>query len=241
MPVTNYKVWAWGAPVGVGVTGALHVGVAGIAKKATSQDPFLIANEIICNGLARQLLLPCPPGATLDKNGEAFFFSLNFNLAGQALPPADAAAIATSFPRLSWGIIMFDCLVMNMDRHPGNIAHDTTTNNVQIFDHSHAFLQAGNLDVSSTLSSCDGHLCIGGHCLATEIDQIDGKDFWADRIKKIPDFFIEGIVDEATSFGLPADKKSDCIDFLKKRRLEIGDIIQSNIHSFPKLPSGTLP
>jgi hypothetical protein len=149
MPVTNYKVWAWGAPVGVGVTGANHVGIAGVAKKATPTDPFLIANEVICNSLARMLLLPCPPGAMLDKGGEPYFFSLNFNLAGMALPPADAVTVVTSFPRLSWGIILFDTLVMNPDRHGLNIAHDTSTNKVQIFDHGHAFLHAGNLDVST--------------------------------------------------------------------------------------------
>ena len=149
MPVTNYKVWAWGAPVGVGVTVANHVGIAGVAKKATPTDPFLIANEVICNSLARMLLLPCPPGAMLDKGGEPYFFSLNFNLAGMALPPADAVTVVTSFPRLSWGIILFDTLVMNPDRHGLNIAHDTSTNKVQIFDHGHAFLHAGNLDVST--------------------------------------------------------------------------------------------
>lgn len=236
MPVTNYKVWAWGTPVGIGVTGAHHVGVAGVAKKATPQDPHLIANEVICNALARQLLLPCPPGATLDKGGEPYFFSLNFNLAGMALPPADPATIAASFPRLSWGIILFDCLVMNMDRHDRNIAHDTATNQIQIFDHGHAFLHAGNLDISNTLSSSDGQLCIGGHCLATEIGELDGKDVWAGRIQKIPDFFIEGIVESATSVGLPPGKKPDCIDFLKKRRSEIGNLIDANIHAFPKLP-----
>jgi hypothetical protein len=235
MPVTNYKVWGWGTPVGIGVTGACHVGVAGVAKKATPQDPLLIANEVVCNSLARQLLLPCPPGATLDKNGEPYFFSLNFNLAGMALPPADPATIATALPRLSWGIILFDCLVMNMDRHDRNIAHDTQTNKVQIFDHGHAFLRAGNSDISNTLSSSDGQLCIGGHCLAAEICEKDGKDIWADRIKMIPDFFIEGIIEAATSVGLPKDKKSDCVDFLKKRRSEVGDIIDSNIHMFQKL------
>ncbi len=75
--------------------------------------------------------------------------------------------------------------------------------------------------------------------MAIENDQIDGKDMWADRIQKIPDFFIEGIVDEATSVGLPASKKSDCIDFLKKRRSDVGAIIKSNIQAFPKLPKGT--
>lgn len=205
-------------------------------REATPQDPFLVVNETICNSLARQLLLPCPPGAMLEKNGEAYFFSLNFNLAGQALPPAEPVTIASSFPRLSWGIILFDCLVMNIDRHAKNIAHDTSTNKVQIFDHGHAFLHAGNLDISNTLSSSEGRLCIGGHCLAAQISEIDGRDIWLNRIQNIPDFFIEGIVEDATDVGLPQDKKNECIDFLKKRRSEIGTIVDTNINAFPKLP-----
>jgi hypothetical protein len=99
MPATSYKVWAWGPPIGIGATGACYVGVAGVAKKATANEPYIVANEIFCNSMARILLLPCPPGATLDKEGEPYFFSLDFNLAGQALPPASASAIVALDPR----------------------------------------------------------------------------------------------------------------------------------------------
>ena len=111
----------------IGATGACYVGVAGVAKKATNAEPYIVANEVFCNAIARNLLLPCPPGATLDKGGEPYFFSLDFNLAGQALPPVVPSAIVAAFPRLSWGIILFDMLIMNGDRHAQNIAHDTST------------------------------------------------------------------------------------------------------------------
>jgi hypothetical protein len=165
MPVSNYRVYGWGPPVGIGITGAQNVIIAGIAKKSSAQDPYAIANEIICSAIARQLLLPCPPGAMLDKSGEPYFFSLNFNLAGQALPPVDPVVIATQNPRLAWGIILFDSLVMNFDRHKGNIAHDTGTNRIQIFDHERAFLHAGQLDITTTFANAYGKLCIGDHCL----------------------------------------------------------------------------
>lgn len=69
MPATSYKVWGWGPLVGRGATSPCHVGIAGVAKAATSTDPYVIVNEVVCNALARCLLLPCPPGATLDKGG----------------------------------------------------------------------------------------------------------------------------------------------------------------------------
>ncbi len=235
MPATSYKVWAWGTPVGVGVTGASYVGVAGVAKKATTSDPFIVANEVVCNALARMLLLPCPPGATLDKGGEPYFFSLDFNLVGAALPPADPVQVVALFPRLAWGIVLFDSLVMNDDRHDRNIAHDTSTHRLQIFDHSHAFLRAGTGNINDILANADGKLCIGNHCLAQEMFAIDGLSIWAHKIAQIPDFFIEGITESATTVGLPAAHKQDCIDFMKKRRSEIGTVAYNQIDQFPKL------
>ncbi len=236
MATTTYKVWAWGPPVGIGVTGAHHVGIAGIAKKADANDAYTVINEMVCSHLARALFLPCPPGALTEKSGEKYFFSLNFNMSGMALPPADATAIVANYPRLAWGIIAFDCLVMNGDRHPWNIAHDTFTSQVQIFDHSHAFLGPGNEDISAIFAAREGNLCIGGHCLAQEINDHDGRDFWSQRIASLPDFFIEELVLAATELGLPIDKKKDCVAFVKKRRAEVGSILTSNIASFPKLP-----
>jgi hypothetical protein len=106
------------------------------AKKATPGQPYIVANELVCGRIAGVLLLPCPPGALMQKDADTYFFSLDFNIAGQALPPASASEIVAKFPRLAWGIIVFDVFVMNSDRHPGNIAYDTSTDQVQIFDHS---------------------------------------------------------------------------------------------------------
>jgi hypothetical protein len=235
MPATSYKVWAWGPPVNIGVTGACYVGVAGVAKKATAAEPYIVANEIFCNAVARILLLPCPPGATLDKAGEPYFFSLDFNLAGMALPPVTPSVIVATYPRLSWGIILFDMLVMNGDRHGRNMAHDTSTKKVQIFDHSHAFLRPQG-DIAATLAANDGNLGFGGHCLAQEIDTYDGFDIWNERIKQIPDYFIEGLVEACELVGLPTANKNACTDFMKKRRSELKDILDKNLASFPKLP-----
>src|SRR5258708_35918019 len=114
--------------------------MAGIAKKSKANEPHIVGNELVCNMLGRMLLLPCPPGALLENNGEVYFCSLDFNMAGQALPPAPAAIIVSEAPELSWGVTLFDILVMNPDRHPQNISYNLQTKDVTIFDHSHAFL-----------------------------------------------------------------------------------------------------
>jgi hypothetical protein len=88
---------------------------------------------------------------------------------------------------------------------------------VQIFDHSHAFLRPQG-DISGTLTSNDGQLCIGGHCLAQEINTLDGLDIWTKRIEMIPDYFIDELVDSIVTVGLPSSHKKVCAEFMKKRR-----------------------
>lgn len=236
MPASRYKIWAWGAPVGVGATQSVHVGLAAIAKKATARQPHIIGNELVCNLLARILMLPCPPGALLDNNGETYFCSLNFNTAGQSLPPASPGLIVGTYPELSWGITLFDILVMNPDRHNGNISYDAKTKEVTIFDHSHAFLRP-NGPVDSTLSDNKDKLAIGGHCLAAELNTWNGFNAWVAKIRAIPNFCIEGAIEAACKVGIPQGKLNIIRDFMVSRRDAIDTIVTNNKQLFPKLPA----
>jgi hypothetical protein len=140
---SKYKVWAWGGPVGLGATGSVFVGMSAVAKMATPAAPYIVGNELVCNMIARALLLPCPPGALLQKNGDTYFCSLDFNTAGHALPPISPSTVVGALPELSWGVVLFDVLIMNADRHPQNISYNTTTGELTLFDHSHAFMTTG--------------------------------------------------------------------------------------------------
>jgi hypothetical protein len=160
MSASKYKIWAMGGPVGEGATQSVHVGVAAIAKKSTKNEPNIVLNELVCNLVGRILFLPLPPGLLLENSGETYFSSLNFNLAGQALPPAPVATIVAELPELSWGITLFDIFIMNADRHNKNISYDRKTNELQIFDHSHAFLKP-NGNVDTVIRDNTGKLAIG--------------------------------------------------------------------------------
>jgi hypothetical protein len=106
VPGTHYKVWAKGPRTGIGVTDSLHIGIAGVAKAASPGLPFSVANELICGHLARAILLPVPPGFIIEDGGIPHHVSLNFNLAGHNLPPADAAAVVANHSRLATGILV---------------------------------------------------------------------------------------------------------------------------------------
>src|SRR5262245_35107395 len=111
-----------GGPVGQGAMASVHVGVAGVAKPANPGVPYALAAELICGGLARAVMLPIPPTFFIENNGTKYHVSLNFNLAGQQLPPANPAALMASHHALAWGIVLFDIWVLNDDRHANNLA-----------------------------------------------------------------------------------------------------------------------
>lgn len=235
MAATKYKIWAVGQAVNDGVSGSIHVGMATVAKKANATEPNIVVNEMLCNLLARALFLPCPPGALLDNGGECYFASLNFNLAGQSLPPSPIATVVSKCPELCWGILLFDVLVMNPDRHSKNLAFNRHTSAVQIFDHSRAFLPLKST-IEMVVNNNQGKLGIDGHCLKTEINTMSGFDHWVNRIKSLPDYIIEESIDEISHIGFPKDKKLLAVNFLKDRRNTIDSIINNNISEFPKLP-----
>jgi hypothetical protein len=158
---------------------------------------------------------------------------------GQALPPVDPSALIGADPVLAWGIILFDILVMNGDRHPSNIAFDTQTKEVTIFDHSHAFMTPA-CDVDATLANNRKQLAIGAHCLACEMNSWDGFMPWVAKIKSLPDFFVEGVIEEACKLGIPPSKQGAICDFMKLRRDGIDAIVTNTPASFPKLPAAAV-
>lgn len=240
MPISSYKIWATGGPVGRGATGAIHVGMAGIAKKATATEPYIVSNELICSQLAQAILLPCPPGAIMEHGGESYFFSLNFNLAGAALPPIKPSEVCLALADVAWGIILFDILIMNADRHRENISYDKPSGRAAIFDHSHALLGVRG-DIDARLRSGDASLQIGSHCLAQVIESESGREKWEARIAEIPNFFIDDVCQSATAVGLPAASADACATFLKRRRDDLSSLVDGCRNNFPKLNPSVQP
>lgn len=217
--------------MGAGATGAMHVGVAGVAKPNSAGLPLVVANEWVCHMLARAILLPIPPGFIIDLNGQPHYVSLNFNLAGLALPPADTALIVASHPELAAGIVLFDVWVANGDRHAQNIHYDQTSDRVEIFDHSHASFS----NDPANLATKTAQLAIGGHCLASELRSVAGMASWHTRINEIPEFYIRAAVEDAAEFGLPPDKVGPSSDFLLERRPRLLDLLKNNRAAFPRV------
>lgn len=231
MPATHYKVWGVGGAVGRGVTGARYVGVAGIAKPNTDRHPYVLFNELVCSRLAQALLLPVPPSAIVAHDGASYFVSLDFNIAGERLPPANPEAIVRHQPDLACGILAFDAWVVNPDRHSENLAFDPTTKRVQMFDHSHALLgTAGqqNLDAHR-----DTIRFLGNHCLARAIRSLAALPRWVEKIQSLPEWYVDEIVSSAAGLGVDPGTAGKCRDFLLDRRERLLQFFENADNLFP--------
>ncbi len=234
MPVANYKVFQWGNPVGRGVMGSRYVAVSGVAKAATDAMPMAVVNELICADLARAVKLPVPPSFLVHNgDGTPYHVSLNFYLAGEDLPPADAGAVVADLPAFAAGIVLFDAWVCNEDRHPSNLAYDRPSRRVTLFDHSHSFLTG---DWPQRLERVKSELAIGNHCIARELTRVDGFSAWHKRIMAVPEFYIKEAVAQAVGIGpMDAHVAAFAAGYLLDRRDRLLDLVDAHRAVFPKI------
>ena len=236
MPATQYKIWQMGNSVGSGATGAVHVGIHGIAKTNNGGIKNVVSNEFIRHALASIILLPIPVGFLMQDSGTTYYVSGNFQLSGEGLPPADSVAITSEQPSLSNGIILFDTWIMNGDRHTQNIAYDTTTKKIQIFDHSHALLGTQD-NILNNWEQKKASPCLGGHCLSSLISNLDGMIEWYDRIINIPEYYIREVFKDGLSVEGNENISDDCSNFMLERRNNLLKILKQNAQSvFPQVP-----
>lgn len=222
--IARYKLVSRQGSVGTGVMDADYVNVSGVAKAATPEHPYAVANELLCGQLGRGLGLPIPPGFIIDDGGVPWHVSLNFNLAGQQLPPADCAALARLHPRVAAGIVVFDSWIVNGDRHRGNLAFDQSADRVNVFDHSHAFF--GATLGRQYLERFAGQALADSNCLTPHLTDLTEVGFWLNRLAEVPRFWIEDAVQQAVSVGLPSGDEAFCVDYLLDRRLALRGLLQ---------------
>jgi hypothetical protein len=131
-----------------------------------------------------------------------WFACLNFNLsAGDTLPPVDADTCVDTLPELSCGLVLFDMLIANNDRHAKNFSVDflQTPPRMSVFDHSHALFGHASGQGLARLTALRDRLAISGgpvtsgnrHCLLDKIKTDDHFDHWYARIQSIPDHLIK--------------------------------------------------
>lgn len=234
-PTGSYRVISIGKQLGVGVADSYFLGLNAVAKKNTPKVPYCIPNELVCGEIGRFLRLPVPPCGIVfsddpKRKKETWFASLDFTPAGDTPPPVDAKACATKLPDLSTGLLCFDILIANADRHSTNLAFFAHPLGMHIFDHSHALLGLGGVGwlkaVWDTIGISDKGPTYGNrHCLLDYLREDTYFEKWIARVKLLPDFFVEEVCREASRFGISAEESEVVTKFLKHRRDNLRHII----------------
>lgn len=251
-----YRIESMGRQLGIGVAASRYVNLSAVAKENVSAAPYCIPNELICGELGRFLRLPVPPfGIVSQTRGGVRFASLDFNLAGNALPPVDIANCLRILPSLSAGLLLFDIWVANCDRHAANFSVDflATPPQMNIFDHSHALFGYATGQGQSRLSVLMNRLGVSWttnnavdsgrhrHCLLDTITADTDFSFWLDRIRTTPDFFIEEVCRDAQPYGLTPAEVDAAIGFLTYRRDNLLRIINSHRTEFSAIRVWSFP
>jgi hypothetical protein len=220
------------------------------------ESPYCVANEIICAELGRFIGLPIPPYAITRTVGDEFsdrdlVSSLDFNWDGRNLSPVEPDYCVKALPSLCTGIVAFDVLIANADRHDENVAVDRTDSpkDMRVFDHDGALF--GNIagEGINRLNAMEGRLGITGnaptggnrHIFIDTVVTNEHFNFWIKRLYEIPEGFIERLCNRAKEFGITQEESSRAERFLASRKREIQGLIVkyrsefTGIKSWPSL------
>ena len=206
-----------------GVNDAWLVKHQSVGKENSDESPYLLANEWICGSLGQYLRLPIPPfGFVKSASSKVMFISFRFRSKYSIPPDAMYERCFQRLPHLCTGILLFDILVANSDRHAGNLKVDDlfAPSEIEVFDHDRAFFGVFKDDGVKRLQELDNRLGVTGgpvtlgnrHCFLDEINTVDHLNYWLERIHVMADIFIRDVCDEAP--GITQDEQTMGYQFL---------------------------
>ena len=227
-----------------GVNNAWILTTESVGRTSSEDSAYLIPNEWICGNIAQFLRLPIPPFALMRRRvGKGMFASLRFGVGDT--PPDDVRpdVCVQKHAHLCTGVLLFDILIANSDRHRGNIKVDSPYDpkEIFIFDHDRALFGPIKGGGRSRLTKLRDRLGVsagsvsGGnpHCFIDHLNTAEYFGEWADRIRHIPDWFIDDICNGVIRAGLRKSLADAGADFIKHRKRRIGEIVMSHKREFP--------
>jgi hypothetical protein len=250
-----FRILSDRGPVRGGVTEARYVSLPAVCK-TNEKVHYCVPNESIAEKIASFLGLPVAPGAIveLEEDDQKIFgyTGLQFGLTGEELPPIDPDECVARLPDLSAGLVLFDILIANPDRHTKNLSavlHEQPYE-MRIFDHSHALFGHSKNGALQRLKDLRDRLGVTGgsvtgqhrHCLLDKLDDATYFAKWQDRIASLPNHYIETICTELLDKGFINEVESSAItDFLRYRRDRFLKLIQDHQNEFKGIKQWPLP
>jgi len=226
-----------------GVNDSWWVRTESCAKANSDVSPYLIPNEWIAGRIAQFLCLPVPPFALVKTSGgRGMFASLKFTAADAPPPDTNPTVLCRDMAIQATGILIFDVLIANCDRHRGNLSVDDPDKptRIRIFDHDRALLGFFPGEGIQRLKEMQTRLGIsagsvsGGnrHILLDAITTTEHFWEWIGRIKRLPDWYIDDACRYCIGAGVTKRESTETAQFLKDRRDTIDDILIRNSAEF---------
>ncbi len=180
------------------------------------------------------------------------FASLKFTSDRTPPPDSDPVECVKAHPDLCTGILLFDILIGNCDRHEGNIAAEppVSPKTIQVFDHDRALFGFYPKEGVKRLIELLDRLAVGAGS-ATQgnrhilLDALNTSDFiwdWVQRISQIPTWYIKEACSYVVGAGATKREANMAAEFLIHRRNRFPDIIADNKNEFKGISNwGLLP
>lgn len=226
-----------------------------IGKAQNNESQYLIANEWISANLGQYLRLPVPPFSLMKKRSRKTVMFASYSFDGvspqkKLKEREDVEALFAAKPDTCAGILAFDILIANCDRHGWNIKVDNLRKPtaVHLFDHERAlFYIDKGLGVArlksreDRLGVTDGKASLDEwHCLVEVVDSVELLAPWIKLIEDIPESFIERICQEVVQISITKKERDEVIAFLVKRRSELSKLIRDHRDRFTQIKNWPL-
>lgn len=213
------------------------------AKEYSTTKPYTLVSEYICADIASSLGLPIPARQIIPFKGRKVL-GFEWRADAKSFEPGMEAKItnANAIP----GMLAFDVLVCNRDRHGGNVLLQRPSPNLDrytfyLIDHSHALI--GDMPNMKALTQfLDNHhdpapfLQVAPMQLRALVSGWDDFDPWLAKIESLTRTGLENIL-----IGIPAEwrpKENDSaliIDFLLARKDRVRSLLHDGQVYFPEI------
>jgi hypothetical protein len=221
------------------------VEVEGYAKRNDASGPFCVANEYVASRIGQAMGIPVPAGAVvygMNAGESPAWMTLAVTKAGEVPPPADGAEVVAAHPDKAAGIVVFDILIGNTDRHSQNLSFVSATKRLDVYDHSHAVLGDGGISSKDRLDHLRDRLAIDGkagaplawtnrHVLLDHLTNGQQLLAWMDEVPQmLGDRLLARVCEEIVELEVGVtDEQADGLNvFLTHRRDNIRTIVDAN-------------
>ena len=161
------------------------------------------------------------------------FGSLDFNFDRDQLPPILPEPCWQHLPFECTGVLFFDILIANADRHDENLLVDNglKPKRMIVFDHDQSLFGGGGslrgqerLDAIMTRLGVSGGPVTSGnrHCLLDGANTREYFGEWLKRIGSLPDWFIEDVCTGSTNIRYYKGGKRSCCFFPRIPEISFG-------------------